>query len=77
MPLSRPVIGAKFLNVKDGKARSICITPSMRAAVAQWIVENRVDRVEAKTSMWAAILEKSTSTDQELVFSRPQPATKK
>ena len=78
--LGRPVIGAKFLNVKDGKARSLMYyAKHARGSMARWIMENRVDRVEGLKdfNVGGYSLEKNASTDKELVFSRPQPATKK
>ena len=78
--LGQPVISAKFLNVKDGKARSLMYyAKHARGSMARWIMENRVDRVEGLKdfNVGGYSLEKSASTDQELVFSRPQPATKK
>ena len=50
-----------------------------RGSMARWIMENRVDRVEGLKdfNVGGYSLEKNASTDKELVFSRPQPATKK
>ena len=77
--LGRTVIGAKFLNVKDGKARSLMYyAKHARGAMARWIMENRVDRADGLKDFKAGgyALDANASTDHELVFSRPQPPTK-
>lgn len=78
--LGRTVIGAKFLNVKDGEARSLMYyAKHARGAMARWIMENRVDRADGLKDFNAGgyTLDASASTDEELVFSRPQPPVKK
>lgn len=78
--LGRNVIGAKFLNVKDGKARTLMYyAKHARGAMARWIMENRVDRAEGLKDFNAGgyALDAAASTETELVFSRPQPAVKK
>ena len=78
--LGRTVIGAKFLNVKDGEARSLMYyAKHARGAMARWIMENRVDRVDGLKDFNAGgyALDDDASTDKELVFSRPQPPVKR
>ena len=77
--LGRTVIGAKFLNVKDGEARSLMYyAKHSRGAMARWIMENRVDRADGLKDFNAGgyALDATASTDNELVFSRPQPPLK-
>ncbi len=77
--LGRPVIAAKFLNVKDGKARSLMYyAKHARGAMARWIMENRVDRADGLRDFNADgyRLDAKASTDSELVFTRPQPPKK-
>lgn len=77
--LGRTVIGARFLNVKDGKARSLMYyAKHARGAMARWIMENRVDRADGLKDFNAGgyALDTKASTDKELVFSRPQPPLK-
>ena len=77
--LGRTVIAAKFLNLKDGKARSLMYyAKHARGSMARWIMENRVDRAEGLKDFDADgyTLDAKASTDSELVFSRPQPPKK-
>lgn len=77
--LGRTVIGAKFLNVKDGKSRSLMYyAKHARGAMARWIMENKVDRAEGLKDFNAGgyALDADASTDDELVFSREQPPLK-
>ena len=77
--LGQTVIGAKFLNVKDGKARSLMYyAKHARGAMARWIMENRVDRADGLKDFNADgyTFDASASTDNALVFSRPQPPKK-
>ena len=77
--LGRTVIAAKFLNLKDGKARSLMYyAKHARGSMARWIMENRVDRAEGLKDFDADgyNLDAKASTDSELVFSRPQPPKK-
>jgi cytoplasmic iron level regulating protein YaaA (DUF328/UPF0246 family) len=77
--LGRTVIGAKFLNVKDGEARSLMYyAKHARGAMARWIMENRVDRADGLKDFNAGgyTLDATASTANELVFSRPQPPKK-
>jgi cytoplasmic iron level regulating protein YaaA (DUF328/UPF0246 family) len=78
--LGRPLVSAKFLNVKDGKARALMYyAKHARGSMARWIMENRVDRAEGLKDFDADgyKLDASASTDSELVFTRPQPPKKK
>jgi len=78
--LGQQVIGAKFLNVKDGKARSLMYyAKHARGSMARWIMENRIDTAEDLKGfdVGGYSFDKAASTDRELVFSRPQPPTKK
>ena len=77
--LGRKVIGARFLNIKDGKPRSLMYyAKHARGAMARWIMENRVDRAEGLKDFNAGgyTLDAAASTEAELVFTRPQPAVK-
>jgi cytoplasmic iron level regulating protein YaaA (DUF328/UPF0246 family) len=77
--LGRTVIRAKFLNVKDGEARSLMYyAKHARGTMARWIMENRVDRANGLKDFNASgyTLDAIASTDSELVFSRPQPPKK-
>jgi cytoplasmic iron level regulating protein YaaA (DUF328/UPF0246 family) len=77
--LGRTVIGAKFLNVKDGETRSLMYyAKHARGAMARWIMENRVDRADGLKDFNAGgyTLDAIASTADELVFSRPQPPKK-
>jgi cytoplasmic iron level regulating protein YaaA (DUF328/UPF0246 family) len=77
--LGRTVIGAKFLNVKDGESRSLMYyAKHARGSMARWIMENRVDRADGLKDFNAGgyALDANASTDNELVFSRPQPPLK-
>ena len=77
--LGQRVISAKFLNVKDGKARALMhYVKRARGAMARWIMENRVDRADGLKDFNADgyTFDASASTDNALVFSRPQPPKK-
>ena len=77
--LGKTVIGAKFLNVKDGKSRSLMYyAKHARGTMARWIMENRVDRAEGLKDFNADgyALDAAASTDDELVFTREQPPLK-
>ena len=78
--MTHPVITAKFLNVKDGKARALMYYAKYgRGLMARWIMQNRVDRAEGLKdfNLDGYKLDKKASSDTELVFSRKQPAPKK
>ena len=78
--LGQTVIGAKFLNVKDGEARALMYYAKFaRGLMARWIVQNKVDRADGLKdfNVEGYKLDKKASTDAELVFSRQQPKPKK
>jgi len=78
--MTHPVITAKFLNVKDGKARALMYYAKYgRGLMARWIMQNRVDRAKdlKDFNLDGYKLDKKASTETELVFSRKQPAPKK
>lgn len=78
--MTHPVITAKFLNVKDGKARALMYYAKYgRGLMARWIMQNRVDRAEGLKdfNLEGYKLDKKDSSETELVFKRPQPAPKK
>ena len=77
--LAGPVISAKFMEDKDGKSRPVqYYTKFARGLMTRWIVENRVDRAEGlkdfDTSGYK--YDPARSTDETLVFARPQPPKK-
>jgi cytoplasmic iron level regulating protein YaaA (DUF328/UPF0246 family) len=77
--LGRTVIGAKFLNVKDGEARLLMYyAKHARGVMARWIMENRVDRADGLKDFNAGgyTHNATASTGNELVFSRLQPPKK-
>ena len=77
--LTQNVISAKFLNVKDGKSRALMYyAKHARGSMARWIMENRVDRAGGLKEFNADgyTLDAAASTQNELVFSRPQPPQK-
>ena len=73
------MINVKFLNVKDGEARSLMYyAKRARGSMARWIMENRVDRAaqlkEFNSENYS--LDPSASTDKDLTFKRQQPPLK-
>jgi len=65
--------------VKDGEARSLMYyAKHARGSMARWIMEHRVDRVDGLKDFNAGgySLDTDASTENELVFSRPQPPKK-
>ena len=78
--LERPIVSAKFLNVKDGKSRALMYyAKHARGEMARWIMENRVeaasDLKDFDLSGYKFVAEESS--ESELVFSRQQPPPKK
>ena len=77
--LGRPMIDVKFLEVKDGKSRPIqYYTKFGRGVFARWIIQNRVNHV-ADLKDFAEndyVFDADRSTDDTLVFERPQPPKK-
>ena len=77
--LGQTVIEARFLNLKDGEARSLMYyVKHARGTMARWIMENRVDRADGLKDFNAGgyTLDAIASKGNELVFSRPQPPKK-
>lgn len=77
--LQRPVVTAKFLNVKDGKSRALMYyAKHARGQMARWIMDNRVDRADGLKdfNLDGYKLVAKDSSDAELVFSRKQPPPK-
>jgi len=77
--LGQKVIAAKFLNMKDGEVRSLMYyAKHARGSMARWIMENRIDRADGLKDFNAGgyTLDTKASTDDELVFYRPQPRKK-
>ncbi len=77
--LSSPVITAKFMEEKDGKSRPIqYYTKFGRGLMARWIMQNRVDRVEGLKAFNSNgyKFDPTRSTDDMLIFARPQPPKK-
>lgn len=77
--LDRPVISAKFLNIKDGEARALMYYAKLaRGQMARWIMQERVDRADGLKdfNLEGYTLDASQTTDSELVFIRQQPPKK-
>lgn len=77
--LDVPVINAKFLNVKDGKARSVMYYAKFgRGLMARYIVKNKIDRVDGLKdfNLEGYKFDAKASTETDLVFSRKQPPPK-
>ncbi len=77
--LNRPVIDAKFLNVKDGTARNLMYYAKFgRGLMARWIMQEGVDRAEGLKdfNLEDYTFDAKLSSDTELVFSRTQPPPK-
>lgn len=78
--LSKPIITASFLNVKDGEARKLMYHVKFaRGLMARWIMENRLDRAEGLKDFNAEgyAYDAKASTHSDMVFSRKQPPVKK
>jgi len=74
------IIEAKFLNVKDGKARNLMYYAKFgRGLMARWIMQERVDRADGLKdfNLEGYKLDTSASSEDLLVFSRKQPPPKK
>ncbi len=68
-----------FKEVKDGKARAMMIfVKQARGMMARWAVEKRITRAEdlKKFTVGGYKFSKSLSSDDEWVFTRPQPKPK-
>jgi len=78
--LDAPILEAKFLNVKDGKARNLMYYAKFgRGLMARWIMQERVDRADGLKdfNLDGYSYDKGTSTETLMVFSRKQPPPKK
>ena len=77
--LPNRVIVAKFMEDKDGKSRPVqYYTKFGRGLMARWIMQNRVDRADGLKDFNAGgyKFDPARSTDELLVFARPQPPKK-
>ncbi len=77
--LSAPVIEAKFLNIKDGKARNLMYYAKFgRGLMARWIIQNQVSKAKdlKDFDLEDYQYDPSSSTETQLVFSRQQPPPK-
>jgi len=78
--LDKPIIEAKFLNIKDGETRHLMYYAKFgRGLMARWIMQNRIDSAQDLKgfNLENYAFDKSLSSDTELVFTRPQPPKKK
>lgn len=78
--LDKPIIEAKFLNIKDGQTRNLMYYAKFgRGLMARWIMENRVDKADGLKDfdLENYSFDKALSSETELVFTRPQPPKKK
>jgi len=77
--LDKPIVEAKFLNVKDGKARNLMYYAKFgRGLMARWVMQNRVDRADALKdfNLENYRFDPKTSSENELIFTRKQPPPK-
>lgn len=77
--LKSPFIMFNFKEVKDGKARAMMIyVKQARGMMARWAIEKRIEKAEdlKKFSVGGYKFSKSLSSDEEWVFTRPQPKPK-
>lgn len=77
--LKTPVISAAFREEKDGKLRSLqFFAKRARGMMARWIVQNRIAETNSLKDFDAGgyRFRRDLSTDETLVFSRPQPPLK-
>ena len=74
--LDRPVVTAKFLNVKDGEPRNLGLfAKRARGQLARFVIDNRIDRVAgAKDFNYGGYgFDADASTEETYVFTRTQP----
>ena len=74
--LTLPVIGARFLEEKDGEARMLSFfAKKARGLMARWMIDNRIDRAADLKGFDAEgyRFSKDLSGEAELTFTRPQP----
>ena len=77
--LAFPILNASFLDIKDGKARSLMFyAKRARGLMARWIVTNRIETADDLRGFNAEgyKLDASRSDDSKLVFTRKQPPPK-
>lgn len=82
--VDRKALKAKFImfnfkEVKDGKARAMMLyVKQARGMMARWAIENRIEKAQdlKKFSVGGYKFSKSLSSDDEWVFTRPQPPKK-
>ncbi len=82
--VDRKALKAKFImfnfkEVKDGKTRAMMIfVKQARGMMARWAIEKRITKAEdlKKFSVGGYKFSKSLSSDDEWIFTRPQPAPK-
>ena len=77
--LKSPFIMFNFKEVKDGKARAMMIyVKQARGMMARWAIEKRIENAEnlKKFSIGGYKFSKTLSSDDEWVFTRPQPPKK-
>lgn len=78
--LDSPVVSASFLNIKDGKARALMFyAKRARGLMTRWILENRIENTDDLRgfNLEGYHLDASLTRDDNLVFTRVQPPTKK
>ncbi len=78
--LAAPFIMFNFKEVKAGKARAIMLyVKQARGMMARWAIENRINKAEdlKKFKVGGYKFSKTLSSDDEWIFTRPQPAPKK
>ncbi len=77
--LDAPVLNFSFLNIKDGKARSLMYYAKFaRGLMARWVVQNRIEKADDLRGfdLEGYRYDKATSTADKLVFARQQPPPK-
>jgi cytoplasmic iron level regulating protein YaaA (DUF328/UPF0246 family) len=77
--LNKPVIQAKFLNIKDGNTRNLMYYAKFgRGLMARWIMQNRVEKADDLKgfNLENYAFDKNLSSETELVFTRQQPPKK-
>ena len=77
--LDSHVISAKFMEDKDGKSRPVqYYTKFARGLMTRWIMQNRVDRADELKDFNSNgyKFDPERSSDEVLVFARPQPPKK-
>ena len=77
--LDTNVIEARFLNIKDGKARNLMYYAKYsRGLMTRWIVQNRIDKADDLRGfdLEDYAYDKDVSEDNLLIFTREQPPGK-